>query len=102
MRMPIAALILALLGACNEKNAIADRVEERADTRADPMEEASRSMTNALQQNGAEQQAQTVREAGEERAEAIRESDLKAKDLSEAEKKRLIGGGDGTGAKASR
>ena len=102
MRMPIAALILALLGACSEKNAIAERVEERADKRADAMEEASRSMTNALQQNGAEQQAQTVREAGEERAEAIRESDLKAKDLSEAEKKRLIRGGDGTGAKASR
>ncbi len=102
MRLLVAALILASLAACNEKNDIAERVEQRADSRADAMEDASRSMTNAVQQNGAEQQAQTVREAGEERAEAIRTSDLNANDLSEAEKKELIKGGIETGKETPR
>jgi hypothetical protein len=102
MRLEIAALALALLGACNEKEEIAEKVEERADKRADAMEEAGRSMTNALQQNVVEQQARTVREAGQERAEAIRESELNADALTDAQKKRLVAGDQGTPTKNTR
>ena len=102
MRRTIAILALTLAAACNEKSRIADKVEERADERADAMEEASRSMTNALQQNVVEQQARTVRQAGEERAEAIRESGLDAGDLSNAQKAKLVSGDQGTLGKNAR
>ena len=102
MRRTIALLVLALASACGEKEKIAEQVEERADSRADAMEEAGRSMTNALQQNVVEQQARTVREAGEERAAAIRESELEADALSDAQKNRIIAGDQGTPVKNAR
>ena len=102
MRLQIAALALALLSACNEKADIADKVEDRADKRADAMEEAGRSMTNALQQNVVEQQARTVREAGKERAEAIRESQLEPDALTDAQKNKLVTGDRGTPVKNAR
>lgn len=89
-------IALGLLCACSEKNAIAEKVEARADNRADAMEAAAQSMTNALQQNGVEQQAETVRQAGEERAEAIRKSQLEPDALSKEQKDRLIKGEQGT------
>ncbi|HEV2567836.1 hypothetical protein [Sphingomonas sp.] len=102
MRRTIAILALALGSACSEKEEIAEQVEERADSRADAMEEAGRSMTNALQQNVVEQQARTVREAGEERAEAIRESELDPNALTDAQKNRLVAGDPGTPVKNAR
>ena len=91
-------LPVMLLGACSGgKDKIADRVEENADHRAEAMEEASESMSNALQQNAVEQQADTVRAAGEERAEAIRDSDLKASLLTKEQKKELVRGETATG-----
>ena len=102
MRLQIAALALAFLGACNEKDGIAGQVEEQADRRADAMEEAGRAMTNALQQNVVEQQARTVREAGKERAEAIRDSQLDPDTLTDAQKKALVKGSTGTPALKAR
>lgn len=98
----IALLAMGLLCACSEKNEIAEKVEARADKRADAMDAAAQSMTNALQQNGAEQQADTVRQAGEERAEAIRKSQLEPDALSEEQKDRLIKGEPGTAAAQPR
>lgn len=101
MRTLLIALAF-LAAACSEKNEIAEKVEARADKRADAMEEASRSMTNALQQNGVAQQAETVREAGEERAEAIRDSELKPGDLTDEQEKSLIKGDEGTPGPSQR
>lgn len=92
-KMIQAGLALMLLSACGSgKDKIADRVEENADRRADAMEAASDSMTNALQQNVTEQQANLVRDAGKERADAIRESDLRADQLSSQQKNALVKG----------
>jgi len=97
-----ALLLTAMLAACSEKNEIAEKVEQRADNRAEAMERAAESMTNALQQNIVEQQAETVRQAGEERAEAIRQSELEADALSKAQKAELIKGDEGTPAPVRR
>jgi uncharacterized protein YbjQ (UPF0145 family) len=100
-----AALILIALSACGnggDKDQIADRIEKNADNRADSMEQASEAMTNALQQNVTEQQADMVRQAGEERADAIRNSQLDADQLSEQQKKELIRGKTGTAAPGPR
>ena len=88
-----AALGAALMAGCGSgKEKIADRVEDNADRRAAAMEEASESMTNALQQNAVEQQAKIVRSAGEDRAEAIRDSDLEADMLTKQQKNALVEG----------
>lgn len=95
-------LASALLTACSGKNDISEQVEARADNRAEAMEAAAETMTNALQRNIVEQQADTVRQAGEERAEAIRKSQLDSNALDAAQKERLIKGGEGTPAPAAR
>lgn len=95
-------LMSAALVGCSEKNEISERVEERAETRAEAMEAAADSMTNALQQNVVREQADTVRQAGEERAEAIRKSQLDAEMLSNEQKAQLITGDQGTPAPATR
>ncbi|NNM75800.1 hypothetical protein HJG53_02620 [Sphingomonas sp. ID1715] len=102
MRAITPILALALCAGCSEKEEIADQVEDRAESRAEAMEEAGRQMTNALQANIAEQQARTVRQAGEERAEAIRKSDLDADALTPAQKQALVTGDTGTPAKDVR
>lgn len=103
MRNRLATLCLVMLtAACSEKNDIAEQVQERADNRAEAMEEAAESMTNALQQNIAQQQARTVRQAGEERAEAIRKSQLRPDALTRAQKEELITGDSGTPAPGRR
>jgi len=93
----IQALIpMALLAGCGGSNNISEQVEERADNRAEAMEAAAETMTNALQQNVVREQAKTVRQAGEERAEAIRASDVDTRALSNEQKARLITGDEGT------
>lgn len=92
IRLAMALLPLALLGACQSKNTIADKVEKNADRRAEAMEQASESMTNALQRNAVEQQAEIVRSAGKERAEAIRDSDLKAGALTKDQRNAIVAG----------
>jgi hypothetical protein len=101
MRLASLCLVLAL-AACSGKDEIADQVEERANDRAEAIEDASRSMENALQENILEQQARTAREAGKERADAIRDSDLKTGDLSDAQKNALIEADEGTGPAVPR
>jgi hypothetical protein len=101
MRDLIAPLALAALAGCSEKNDVADKVEARAENRAEAMEEAAESMTNALQQNIVEQQADLVRQAGEERAEAIRGSELNPDQLTPEQRNALIKG-EGTPAPARR
>ena len=90
MRATGIALILALAG-CSGKDDIADQVEERAERRAEAIEKAGRAMENALQENLTGQQADTKRQAGRERAEAIRESDLDADQLTSEQRNALIG-----------
>ena len=105
VRLSVAALLaVTLLSGCNQKNAIADRVEKNADRRAEAMEQASETMTNALQRNAVEQQADIVRSAGKERAKAIRESDLQAGSLSEQQQNALVAGRPvpGTSSKGAR
>lgn len=87
-----AALGLALLAGCNRKDDIADRVEEHAEDRAEALDAAAASMTNALAANGLEQQARLTRRAGEERAEAIRRSDLDAGKLTGEQQNALVEG----------
>lgn len=89
-------LILSLLAGCSGTNDLSEQVEARADNRAEAMEAAAQSMTNALQQNVMREQARTVRQAGEERAEAIRKSKLDDESLNAAQKERLIKGDQGT------
>jgi hypothetical protein len=86
--------VFILLAGCGGegRDRIAERVEENADNRAAAMEAASRSMTDALQQNIAEQQAEAVRQAGEERADAIRNSQLEAEALTPEQRNELIAG----------
>jgi hypothetical protein len=91
-----------MLAGCSGKNEISEQVEQRADNRAAAMEAAAESMTNALQKNVVREQAETVRQAGEERAEAIRRSQLDAGTLSNEQKARLITGDQGTPAPATR
>ena len=86
------ALLLVLAACSSGKDKIAERVEENADNRAAAMEQASESMTNALQANAVEQQANIVRSAGEERADAIRNSDLDANMLTAQQKNALVAG----------
>jgi adenylosuccinate synthase len=102
MRTVMAALAITTVCACSDKNSIAEKVEQRADNRAEAMEAAADSMENALQQNIVDQQAETVRQAGEERAEAIRDSQLDAEDLSPEQRNALIEGDLGTVAPARR
>jgi hypothetical protein len=102
MRTIMAALAITTVCACGEKNKIAEKVEQRADNRAEAMEAAADSMENALQQNIVDQQAETLRQAGEERAEAIRDSQLDAEDLSPEQRNALIEGDLGTAAPARR
>jgi hypothetical protein len=96
MRTVMAALAITTVCACSDKNSIAEKVEQRADNRAEAMEAAADSMENALQQN------ETVRQAGEERAEAIRDSQLDPEDLSPEQRNALIKGDLGTVAPARR
>ena len=104
MRSLVAGAVLMLLAACGSgKDKIAERVEDNADNRAAAMEQASRSMTNALQANAVEQEANIVRSAGEQRAEAIHSSDLDASTLTPAQKNALIEGrSTGTAPKQPR
>jgi hypothetical protein len=100
LSLPLGA---ALLAGCSGKDRIADKVEDQAENRAEVMDEAAEAMTNALQANAAEQQAETVRQAGKERAEAIRDSQLDAGDLSNAQKNALVKGDSaGTPARETR
>lgn len=93
----------ALLAGCSGKDRIADKVEDQAENRAEAMEEAAEAMTNALQANAAEQEAETMRQAGKERAEAIRDSQLDASDLNNAQKNALVNGASpGTPARETR
>jgi hypothetical protein len=93
MRGLVLGALIAGLAACSSgKDKIAERVEENADNRAQAMEQASQSMTNALAANAAQQQANIVRSAGEERAEAIRNSDLDADVLTDSQKNALVAG----------
>lgn len=102
-QLAIAALATALLAGCSGKDQIADRVEDRAENRAEAMDEAADTMTNALQANAVEQQADTVRSAGKERAEAIRDSQLDASELSKEQKNTLVEGNSvGTPARPRR
>ena len=88
----LSATALTGCGDAGGKDAIADKVEENADNRAEAMEAASESMDNALQQDITEQQANMVRAAGEERAEAIRNSQLDEDLLSNEQKNALVEG----------
>lgn len=85
---------LCALAACgsNGRDRIADKVQHAADARADAMEEASERMTNALARNNAQAQAKLTREAGQDRASAIRDSQLNTSRLSEVQKNALIKG----------
>jgi hypothetical protein len=85
---------LMLLTACNGsgKDRIADRVEENAEDRAAAMDAASETMTNALRANATQQQANIVRSAGEDRAQAIRDSDLDASLLTKEQKNAIVAG----------
>lgn len=100
--MVMAALAITTVCACSEKNKIAENVEQRADNRAEALEAAADSMENALQQNIVDQQAETVRQAGEERAEAIRDSQLDPEDLSPEQRNALVEGDLGTVAPTRR
>lgn len=105
IRLAMAMLPFALLGACHgSKNTIADKVEKNADRRAAAMEEASQSMTNALERNAVAQQADIIRSAGKDRADAIRDSDLKAGTLTKDQQNALVAGKSvgGTPAPAGR
>ncbi|MBA2918418.1 hypothetical protein GON01_05460 [Sphingomonas sp. MAH-20] len=86
--------MLLLLAACggSGKDRIAQRVEDDAENRAAAMEQASETMTNALRANATQQQANIVRSAGEDRAEAIRESDLDAGALTQQQKNAIVAG----------
>jgi hypothetical protein len=92
MRVLIAGAMFVLAACGSGKDKIAERVEDNADNRAAAMEQASESMTNALQANATQQQANIVRSAGEERAEAIRKSDLDANALTAQQKNALVAG----------
>ncbi|MFD1611083.1 hypothetical protein ACFSCW_04630 [Sphingomonas tabacisoli] len=101
----IAFLVPLALAACSGggKDKIADKVEDNANNRAEAMDEAADTMTNALQANAVEQQANIVRSAGHDRAEAIRESDLPADKLTENQKNAIVAGkGVGTPAPSRR
>lgn len=86
-----AALLLAACGG-GGKDRIADRVEENAEERAAAMDAASETMTNALRANAVQQQANIVRSAGEDRAQAIRDSDLDASLLTRDQKNAIVAG----------
>jgi hypothetical protein len=101
-RCTLTLLLSAVLAGCSGTSEVSEQVEERADNRAEAMEAAAESMTNALQQNLAREQAETVRQAGEERAEAIRGSRIDADALTNEQKTRLINGDQGTPAPATR
>jgi hypothetical protein len=79
------ALLSAPLAGCGGKgdDALASRVEETADNRADQME----AMADNL-----EDQAEQVRDNGEDRAEAIDDSAVNADALTEAQKADVANG----------
>jgi BioD-like phosphotransacetylase family protein len=87
-----AALLLASACSGSGKDRIADRVEENADDRAAAMDQASETMTNALQANATQQQASIVRSAGEDRADAIRDSDLDASARTKEQRNAIVAG----------
>jgi hypothetical protein len=89
MRLAVMAVTLPLV-ACSETGNVAERVEDRADARAEALENAGAAMEDALARNVTEQQANTIRQAGEERAEAIRESGLDADKLSDEQQNALV------------
>jgi hypothetical protein len=94
-----------LLGACSGggKDRMADRVEDNAENRAAAMDRASETMTNALRANAMQQQANIVRSAGEDRAQAIRDSDLDAGALTQQQRNAIVPGrSTGTGTKPPR
>ncbi|GAO39094.1 hypothetical protein SCH01S_25_00740 [Sphingomonas changbaiensis NBRC 104936] len=94
VRLSALLISLALLGACSSsgRDKIADKVEDNADNRAAAMDQASDEMTNALRADAVQQQANIVRSAGEDRAQAIRDSDLDANALTREQKNALIAG----------
>lgn len=97
-----ALIIIALplaLAACGggAKEQIADKVEDNADNRAKALDQAADTMTNALQANAVEQQANIVRSAGHDRADAIRKSDLPADKLTDNQKNAIVAGKSATG-----
>lgn len=94
----MAAGLCALAGCgSNGRDRIADKVEQSADRRADAMQEASERMTNALERSNTVAQAKLTREAGKDRAEAIRDSQLNASRLSDTQKNALIRGAPAPG-----
>lgn len=96
MRRYVALVLVAMLiagcGSGGGKGRIADQVEDDAENRAAAMDEAAATMTNALKANAVEQQADIVRSAGKERADAIRNSQLDASQLTGTQKNALIAG----------
>ncbi len=91
-----AAGLFAMAACSGGANDVADQVEERADARADAIEQnAGAAAASPAGRNIVEQQADQVRQAGEERADAIRDSDLDDDALTDTQKNALIAD-DGT------
>jgi hypothetical protein len=89
MMMTLGAALL--LGGCGgSKDALADQVEKRADNTADAMEAESRGIANDRAAGVIRNQADMVRSAGRDQAQAIREAPLKANDLSQKEKDGIV------------
>jgi hypothetical protein len=87
----IALVATLLLGGCGgSKDALADQVEQKADNRADAMEASSRQLPDDRARDTLRNQADMVRKAGRDQAEAIRTAPLKANDLSQKERDGIV------------
>jgi hypothetical protein len=75
----LAAAFLSL-AACGGQgdDSLGDNAAEQADTVADNMEDAADNTSNEMQSDMLEENASVIREAGEEREEAIDDADVQA------------------------
>jgi hypothetical protein len=86
----ILPVLLAMASCGSAGDDVADKVEQKADNRADAIEQASEDLANGQQRLDAREQAELVREAGEERADAIREAQPDADRLTAGQKNAII------------
>lgn len=87
---PLLALGASLAGCGGAKDAVADQVEAKADNRADALDAQSRRLPEGRQSDLVRNQADMVRSAGKDQADAIRQSPLDANNLSQKEKDAII------------
>jgi regulator of protease activity HflC (stomatin/prohibitin superfamily) len=90
LRLAIPILSLALAACGGGKDALADRVEQKADARAEALEAQGRNLSDPRQRDIAAGRAQTIRAAGRDQAQAIRQAPLKTDQLSDKEKQRIL------------